>query len=132
MTEALILIIDDSEQMRTLLQLMLQRAGYRILVAESGEEALALLELDTPHLIITDLMMPRMSGLALCRAIRARPATHKVPILMRTNRLMDAAFLQDAYDAGATEVMHILVAQTTLLPRVRELLAPPPENPPPA
>jgi CheY-like chemotaxis protein len=129
MAEVLILLVDDSLQMRTLLQLMLQRAGYRTLVAESGEEALALLDAHTPQLIITDLMMPKMSGLALCRAIRAHPTSNQVPILMRTNRLMDGDFLREAYDAGASDVMHILVAQTTLLPRIREMLSPPPEKP---
>ncbi len=65
-----ILVVDDDESLRRVTQLQLQDAGYEVLVAGNGEQALALVETEAPALVITDLKMPGISGLDLLRQIR--------------------------------------------------------------
>jgi CheY-like chemotaxis protein len=117
-----ILIVDDSQQMRMLMRLMLEKAGYILHVASNAKEALALLDQRTPDLIITDLMMPEIDGFQFCRMVRQRPETISTPILLRSYRVMDELAVKEAYAAGANDVMHLLVQQTEFLKRVRALL----------
>jgi len=70
--EPLILIADDDEDIRLLVQLRLERLGYRVVAAENGERALALAELHSPDLLLLDVTMPVMGGHELCRAIAAK------------------------------------------------------------
>src|SRR5947209_466049 len=65
-----ILVVDDDESLRRVTQLQLQEAGYDVLTAPNGTEALAMIESDTPDLVITDMKMPGMSGLELLDKIR--------------------------------------------------------------
>jgi len=65
-----ILVVDDDESLRRVTQLQLQEAGYEVLTAPNGTEALAMIETDTPDLVITDMKMPGMSGLELLEKIR--------------------------------------------------------------
>src|SRR5690242_19341571 len=65
-----ILVVDDDESLRRVTQLQLEEAGYRVLTASNGTQALALIEEETPGLVITDLKMPGPSGLELLKKIR--------------------------------------------------------------
>ncbi|MFC7365998.1 MULTISPECIES: response regulator transcription factor [Bhargavaea] len=78
-----ILLVDDEPMMLDLLQLYLEPHGFHCLKAVSGEEALNLLSLHKPNLVVLDVMMPGMDGWTVCRDIRQRSA---VPILMLTAR----------------------------------------------
>ena len=78
-TLATILCIDDEENQLVLRKLMLERAGYRVLTAESPAEAIALFGSDTVDLVIVDYYMPGMNGLALAREILRRK---KLPIVV--------------------------------------------------
>lgn len=121
-----ILIVDDSEQTLLLLRIMLERVGYKVQTANNGADALARLNEMTPDLIVTDLMMPGMDGVELTRAIRGRTATRATPILLRSYRYLDEAHQKQARDAGANDVMDLLVVPTAFLPRVKALLEPSP------
>ncbi len=72
MKPARLLIVDDEERMRRVLELMLARLGYEVVTADNGRAALDLLEQTSVDLILTDLRMPEMDGLALLQALRAR------------------------------------------------------------
>ena len=83
MATGTILVVDDEPHIVETLRLYLERDGFRVLPAHDGEAALKLFDREKPDLIILDLMLPRVSGLDVCRAIRARSA---VPIVMLTAR----------------------------------------------
>jgi len=78
---ATILIIDDEESIRTVLQVALERAGYQVLTAENGKHGLRLLEHQAVDLILVDILMPEIDGLELIRFLRkARPACKIIAI----------------------------------------------------
>jgi two-component system chemotaxis response regulator CheY len=96
-----ILAIDDSKTMRGILKQVLSRAGYDVSLAEDGEDGLSCLENDVPHLIITDINMPRLDGFGLIEEVRRRKHLRALPILVLTTET--AAELKDrAWSAGAT------------------------------
>lgn len=79
-----VLVVDDSRSMRQMVAHTLETAGYSVVEAADGREALDHLGSGPVHLIITDLNMPVMDGIALIRNARARAATAYTPILMLT------------------------------------------------
>ncbi len=81
---ARILIVDDTPANLSLLLDALTEAGYEILVAESGRSALALLDHTTPDLVLLDLIMPGMDGIATCLRLKERPECRDVPVLFMT------------------------------------------------
>lgn len=81
-----ILVADDALTVRELQRTILERAGYEVLVAVDGRDAMNQLELGHVDLVLTDLEMPEIDGLALCRAIRESPALGNVPIVILTSR----------------------------------------------
>ena len=79
-----VLVVDDSPIIRELLQLALHEAGFAVVEAEDGEAATALLQRQAPQVIVSDLSMPRMDGLALLDHLRSQPAQGRIPVLMLT------------------------------------------------
>jgi CheY-like chemotaxis protein len=91
-----ILVVDDEQPMRELLAVLLADAGYTVVVAVHGRQALDLVERDRPDLILTDVMMPVVSGAELCRRLKSNAATSRIPII-----LMSTAGRYVANDVGA-------------------------------
>jgi len=81
-----VLIVDDEAHILQVLSLKLSNAGFDVVKAEDGEEAMHRAKQDVPDLIITDFQMPYMTGLELCKALKADPATENIPVLMLTAR----------------------------------------------
>jgi len=79
-----ILTVDDSCSMRQMVRSALEAEGYEVSEADNGESALAMLAIDAPDLVITDLYMPTMDGLSLLRAIRELPRHKFTPVLLLT------------------------------------------------
>jgi DNA-binding response OmpR family regulator len=75
---ATLLVADDEPAVRRVLVMRLQMAGYRVICAEDGEEALALFQREQPDLVVLDVMMPKLDGFAVCRRLRAESC---VPII---------------------------------------------------
>jgi len=96
-----ILIADDSASMRQLITYTLEGAGYEVIAAEDGEIALAKLKNGRVNLIVTDLNMPKMDGIALIREVRKLPGGRFTPIVMLTTESM-AAKKEEGRQAGAT------------------------------
>lgn len=96
-----ILIVDDSFSIRNLLQVVLTRAGYEVLMAEDGRDALPHLEREDLSLLITDLHMPNMNGLELIRYVRQTEKHRYLPILFLTTETNSEIKLE-AKNAGAT------------------------------
>lgn len=81
MSKTVLLVEDDLNNLK-LLHIALTKEGYVMAVAGNGFEALAILEKNAPDLIITDIMMPELDGLALLRAIQFRPETKGIPVII--------------------------------------------------
>src|SRR5436309_9904888 len=99
---ARILVVDDEPAVRDLLREVLAMAGYTVTTAADGRDALPLTLSDKPDLIITDIRMPRLDGLTLCKALRVNPETRSIPVIMLTNyntsEQMEAAMVAGADD----------------------------------
>src|ERR1700681_1401430 len=94
-----ILVVDDESQITRVLRTSLSSQGYDIRVANDGETALEIMKDSTPDLVITDLFMPNMDGLELCRRVRA---VTKIPIIVLSVRGEEKTKVQ-ALDAGADD-----------------------------
>ena len=86
MMAARILIADDDSAIVTSLEFLLQKAGFETQVARDGEDAFRTACAFRPHLIVLDMMLPRMNGLEVCRALRAEPQQSRLKVLMLTAR----------------------------------------------
>lgn len=96
-----ILTADDSASMRQMISYTLRDAGYDVVEAVDGCDALAKLAACTPHMLITDLNMPNMDGIELIRRVRALPQCKYIPIVMLTTESQDAK-KQEGRAAGAS------------------------------
>lgn len=96
-----ILIADDSGSIRQMLAFVLREAGFEVLAAQDGQEALDKAEGFAPHLVITDLNMPYLNGFELVKALRALPSFRFIPILVLTTEGQDEN-KQAGRAAGAT------------------------------
>ncbi|HEX9103734.1 MAG TPA: response regulator, partial [Polyangia bacterium] len=85
-TRGLCLIVDDERDLRTLVDFNLRQAGWRTAQAETGAEALARARALKPNVIVLDLNLPDVSGMDVCRLLRADDTTRDLPILMLTAR----------------------------------------------
>lgn len=81
-----VLVVDDHPPMRTLCRVNLEAAGFRVLEAADGAEALAAVDLDRPDLILLDIMMPGVSGWEVAAALIADRSTDRIPVIFITAR----------------------------------------------
>ena len=88
-THPLIMVVDDSLTVRKITSRMLLRAGYQVVTATDGVDALEKLEEFTPRVMLLDIEMPRMDGFALAKQLRRDPRTRDLPIIMITSRTAD-------------------------------------------
>lgn len=96
-----ILAADDSASIRQMVSFTLKSAGYEVVEAVDGDDALDKAKTKTTHLVLTDQNMPKMDGLTLIRSLRALPQYKGTPILMLTTEASDAMKIQGR-QAGAT------------------------------
>lgn len=118
---AKILVVDDEPQNIRLLQIRLQAVGYTVLTATSGQEALERVRVDTPDLVLLDVMMPGMNGFEVCQRIRAEEATQFVPVVMVT-ALSDREDRIKAIEIGADDFISKPFDSHEVLARVRSLV----------
>ena len=118
---AKILIVDDEERNRKLLDVLLQTEGYQTLSAESGAEALSLAASEEPDLILLDLMMPDMDGFDVTRSLKSNPATSDIPIMI-VSALDDVAARRRLLASGADEFINKPVDRWELSLRLEKLL----------
>lgn len=116
-----ILIVDDVPTNRIILKVKLGAACYDAVLAASGAEALEIAGRMPPDLVLLDYAMPAMDGIAVCRALRAAPATAHVPIIMFTASGDEAAKIE-ALRAGADDFLVKPIDDKVLLARIRNLL----------
>lgn len=118
-----ILHIEDDPSQRQLLRSYLEyHPNWKIIESSDGEDALQKIRSNQPNLIISDIRMPRMSGIELCTLLRRDPNYAKIPILMLT-QYSDTDTVMQALEAGADNFLEKPYDQETLCHRVEELLS---------
>ena len=85
-----ILVVDDERHIVRLVQVNLERAGYQVVSAFDGKEALKKVESEKPQLLVLDVMMPHMDGFEVLKRLRANAATKDIPVIMLTAKAQDA------------------------------------------
>jgi DNA-binding response OmpR family regulator len=118
-----ILVADDETHILHVLSLKLRNAGYEVLTAVDGEEALDLVKTEHPDLLITDNQMPYLTGTELCRRMRQDPQTAQVPVIMLTARGHDLDAAEVA-QAGISGLLAKPFSPREVLEKVESLLSP--------
>jgi CheY-like chemotaxis protein len=80
-----ILLAEDDRFLRRACEMSLRQLGYTVLLAKDGEEALAIIQTQRPHLVLLDLLMPKLTGLEVLRTLKSSEATRSIPVLVLTN-----------------------------------------------
>src|SRR5262249_17511551 len=115
-----ILLAEDEQDLRDFVRAVLERQ-FEVIVAADGQDALELVRRERPDLVLSDVMMPGMSGIDLCRALRDDPSLGSTPIILPTARTGAEAALE-GYGAGADDFVPKPFHARVLLARVRAQL----------
>ena len=118
-----IMVVDDEVHILHVISLKLRNAGYEVITAQDGREALELAQGELPDMIITDYQMPFLSGLELCRRLQQIPATREIPAIMSTARGFDLD-AGEMENAGIQTCVYKPFGPRELLKTVEETLAP--------
>ncbi len=116
-----VLVVEDEDSLATLLQYNLQKEGYEVALAGDGEEALLMVDERLPDLIVLDWMLPKVSGIEVCRRLRQRNETRNVPIIMLTARGEETDRVR-GLDTGADDYVVKPFSMTELTARIRAVL----------
>ncbi len=117
----LVLVADDNDDILALVTFRLERAGYAVIQARDGEEALRLAAEHRPGLAILDLMMPRLDGYEVTRGIRGDPAIADMPIVLLTARSQEADVAR-GFDVGADDYIRKPFSPQELVSRISAIL----------
>ncbi len=120
--QRLVLLADDSDLVHRHTTPFLEEAGYEVVHAHDGEQALVLIGERRPDLVITDVEMPGRDGYQVCHAVKQSPETSHLPVIICSS-LGETADLERGFDAGADDYLVKPVVPEDLLTRVRDLLA---------
>jgi len=121
MANELILVVDDDKDIRELVKYNLEKDGFRVLCAATGEDALATARSQHPELMILDLMLPGIDGLNVCRLLKNDPDTARLPILMLSAKGEEADIVA-GLELGADDYVTKPFSPRVLMARVRAVL----------
>ena len=117
-----VLVVDDERGARVLIGTFLDRGGFQVVHAKNGQEAMELLEKGPlPDLVLMDVNMPEMDGIALCRAVRERYPNETFPILI-LSASGDPDTKKRGLEAGATEYLQKPILHHDLVAKIKTLL----------
>ena len=116
-----VLVVEDEDALATLLQYNLEKEGYDVRLAPDGEEALTAVDERAPDLVVLDWMLPKVSGVEVCRRIRSRPATRNLPVIMLTARAEESDRIR-GLDTGADDYLTKPFSMSELAARIRAVL----------
>jgi len=116
-----ILVMEDEDALATLLQYNLEKEGYDVTVAADGEEGLLQVDERLPDLVLLDWMLPKLSGIEVCRRLRGRAETRNLPIIMLTARGEESDRVR-GLDTGADDYVVKPFSMVELTARVRAVL----------
>ena len=118
---AKVLVVEDEDALATLLEYNLGKECYDVSLAPDGEEALLRVDEEAPDLVILDWMLPKVSGIEVCRRLRQGPKTRNIPIIMLTARGEETDRIR-GLDTGADDYVVKPFSMTELTARVRAVL----------
>ena len=116
-----VLLVEDEAALAELLKYNLEKEGYRVTLATDGEEALIAAEESAPDLVLLDWMLPKASGIEVCRRLRARQDTRNTPIVMLTARDEESDRVR-GLDTGADDYISKPFSMGELLARLRAVM----------
>ncbi len=125
MTQPTVLLVEDEPAQREVLAYNLEAEGFRVVPAGNGEDALVLVEEESPDIIILDWMMPELSGIEVCRRLKMRPETRGIPIIMLSARAEEVDRIRgletgaDDYVIKPYSVLELMARARAQLRRVR-------------
>ena len=119
---ATVLVVDDDPVIQKLLRVNFEMEGYHVLIASDGVEGLERARAERPDVVVLDIMMPRMSGLDVARALKSDPATWDMPVLLLSAKAQEAD-LRAGDDTGADEYLTKPFDPLFLLQRVEGLIS---------
>jgi two-component system phosphate regulon response regulator PhoB len=116
-----VLVMEDEDALATLLSYNLEKEGYRVVVASDGEEGMLQIDERLPDLVLLDWMLPKLSGIEVCRRIRGKPETRNLPIIMLTARGEETDRVR-GLDTGADDYLTKPFSMVELIARIRAVL----------
>jgi DNA-binding response OmpR family regulator len=116
-----VLVADDDDDIRDLVAFRLDRAGYEVLRAGDGQQALDLAREHVPDLAVLDVMMPKLTGYDVTRELRADAATSRIPVILLTARVQEADVAR-GFEAGADDYVKKPFSPQELKARVQAVL----------
>lgn len=117
----LIMVVDDDESVRSLMAFSLKNEGFEVVECADAESALASFEKKVPHLVLLDIMLPRMDGFAMCKKMRQSPATAKVPVIFITAYGQPDS-VQKTMEAGAQGLIEKPIMFSEMLSQILDAL----------
>jgi len=117
-----ILVVDDEPMLVRLMEFILTKQGHTMLVATNGEEALAKIKSEKPHLVLLDIMMPRIDGYEVARQVRADDAIKATPIIMLSAKAQEDDIAK-GLEVGVNEYITKPFAPEKLVQVVNDYLA---------
>jgi CheY-like chemotaxis protein len=121
MSRKKILLVDDSSTALMITQVLLSRSAYAIATARDGREAVAKAIASPPDAILMDVVMPHMSGIEACRALRAEESTRQIPIILVTTR-GDGDSVEAGFASGCNDYVTKPINGPELLSKLRDQL----------
>jgi len=118
---AKVLIVEDEKDIRQLVIYTLQYAGYQVIAAVNGEEAVALTQQEQPDLILMDVRMPRMDGYQAAQLIKNDEITRHIPIVFLSAKGQESE-VEHGFEVGAEDYMIKPFSPTELIDRIRSVL----------
>ena len=116
-----ILFIDDNPVDRTLINRLLTKSGFNVLLAEGGANGLEIAREEKPDLVLLDILLPGISGIELCKKIRGSPATYHIPVIFYTS-LDTPKHLIDYASYGARDYIQKTMPPQQLISAIKEVL----------
>ena len=120
-TKPTILIVEDDENIQQLVGYNLAKAGFLVLYADNGEQALAMVQQDNPDLVVLDIMLPGLDGYEVCKTLRCDPSSRRLPIIMLTART-DENDVSAGLDLGADDYITKPFSPKILISRIKSAL----------
>jgi CheY-like chemotaxis protein len=117
------MIVDDESRIRDLTRMILEDAGYEVITAGNGNEAIQKIMVEMPDLVLLHILMPEMNGLEVCKVLKSDPKTNQIPIVMFTVRSRDDGY-ELAREAGCDGYFNKPFAPNDLVAEVEKHLTP--------
>ena len=121
MPDSSVLVVDDDPVILKLLEVNFEMEGFNVLLAQDGTEGIEVARREQPDIIVSDIMMPRQSGLELVSELKGDPATSNIPIILLSAKAQNAD-VRSGMDAGADDYITKPFEPLDLVDRVNRLL----------